>query len=82
VTRDSAELADAAHTVSGSAGMFGFERLSSDAKLFERAANTKSPDITEQADTLIATLRESATVIRAEREAAQTFENRRTNASV
>ncbi len=79
---DGAKLAEAAHTVSGSAGMFGFERLSSDAKLFERSTTINSPDITERTDALIATLRESATVIRAEREAAQTFEDRRTSASV
>jgi PAS domain S-box-containing protein len=82
VTRASAELADAAHTISGSAGMFGFERLSSDAKLFERAANTNSPDITERANTLVATLRESVTVIRAERGSDQISENRHSNASV
>jgi PAS domain S-box-containing protein len=79
---DSAKLADAAHTVSGSAGMFGFERLSADAKLFERAVAINSADIAEQTDTLVATLRESATLLRAEREAAQMFEDQRSSASV
>jgi CheY-like chemotaxis protein/HPt (histidine-containing phosphotransfer) domain-containing protein len=37
-------LADAAHTLAGSAGMFGFERLSVKGRLFERAARAGSAD--------------------------------------
>ena len=37
-------LADAAHSLAGSAGMLGFERLSNKGRLFERAALAASAD--------------------------------------
>jgi Hpt domain len=33
------------HTVAGTAGMFGFERLATSARFFKRAAEVASPDL-------------------------------------
>ena len=39
------ELADAAHTIAGSAGMFGFERLTTMGRRFERAVHAGAADL-------------------------------------
>ena len=44
VSSTGADLAAAAHTLAGSAGMFGFERLSAVARGFEHAVQTGAPD--------------------------------------
>ena len=50
------ELAEAAHTIAGSAGMFGFERLTSLGRRFERAIQGGAPEAPALADGLIAAL--------------------------
>ena len=50
LARTGSDLADAAHTLAGSAGMFGFERLAMVARCFEQAVQTnaaEAPDVTE-----------------------------------
>ena len=54
-----ADLAAAAHTLAGSAGMFGFERLSAVARGFEHAVQTGAPDAQALADGLAAAIRAS-----------------------
>jgi CheY-like chemotaxis protein/HPt (histidine-containing phosphotransfer) domain-containing protein len=49
-------LAEAAHNVAGSAGLFGFERLAVVARHFERAVQTDSPALLSLADDLSAAL--------------------------
>ncbi len=49
-------MAEAAHALAGSAGMFGFERLALVARHFEHAALTGSPDVAALADDLAAAL--------------------------
>jgi signal transduction histidine kinase/HPt (histidine-containing phosphotransfer) domain-containing protein len=46
------ELTDAAHTLAGSAGMFGFARLSIIGRRFERAVRTGAAEATDVADGL------------------------------
>ncbi|HET6307091.1 MAG TPA: PAS domain S-box protein [Rhodopila sp.] len=50
------ELAEAAHTIAGSAGMFGFERLTSLGRRFERAIQAGSAEAPALAEGLIASL--------------------------
>jgi HPt (histidine-containing phosphotransfer) domain-containing protein len=60
-TRPDAGIAEAAHALAGSAGMFGFERVASTGRLLERAILTNTPDISllmdQYATSLDATLR-------------------------
>ena len=54
---DSAEkLAEAAHSLAGSAGMFGFERAAAVSRRFENAIQSRAPDVTDAADDLAAAL--------------------------
>ena len=50
------ELAEAAHTIAGSAGMFGFERLTSLGRRFERAIQAGAAEAPALADGLAAAL--------------------------
>jgi hypothetical protein len=50
------ELAEAAHTIAGSAGMFGFERLTSVGRRFERAIQAGAAEAPALADGLSAAL--------------------------
>jgi signal transduction histidine kinase/CheY-like chemotaxis protein/HPt (histidine-containing phosphotransfer) domain-containing protein len=50
------ELAEAAHTIAGSAGMFGFERLTTIGRRFERAVQTGAADAPALAEGLGAAL--------------------------
>jgi PAS domain S-box-containing protein len=50
------ELAEAAHTIAGSAGMFGFERLTSVGRRFERAVQAGAAEAPALADGLSAAL--------------------------
>ena len=50
------ELADAAHTIAGSAGMFGFERLTVVGRRFERAVHAAAAEAPALADGLSAAL--------------------------
>ncbi len=45
-------LADAAHTLAGSAGMFGFTRLATMGRGVERAVQTSAADLPARADEL------------------------------
>ncbi len=54
-----ADLSAAAHTLAGSAGMFGFERLSAVARGFEHAIQTSAPDAQTFADGLAAAIKAS-----------------------
>jgi PAS domain S-box-containing protein len=53
---DLAYLAEAAHTLAGSAAMFGYERLATSALLFERATVTALADAPSLATALIASI--------------------------
>jgi CheY-like chemotaxis protein len=59
-----AGLAGAVHAVAGSGGMFGFERLATAARFFERAAETASPEIQVLAEHLILVLEASLEALR------------------
>ena len=50
------DLAAAAHTLTGSAGMFGFGRLATNARCFEFAVQSRAPDTKAVADDLAATI--------------------------
>jgi HPt (histidine-containing phosphotransfer) domain-containing protein len=50
------QLAEAAHTIAGSAGMFGFERLTTVGRRFERAVQAGAADAPSLADGLSAAL--------------------------
>ena len=50
------ELAEAAHTIAGSAGMFGFERLTAVGRRFERAVQAGAAEAPALADGLSAAL--------------------------
>ncbi len=55
--QDAAEkLAEAAHSLAGSAGMFGFERAAAVSRRFERAIQSRAPDVSLLADDLAAAL--------------------------
>jgi PAS domain S-box-containing protein len=56
VTPAGASLGEAAHTLAGSAGMFGFERLSTIARHFERATQAGTADAAAMSASLIAVL--------------------------
>jgi HPt (histidine-containing phosphotransfer) domain-containing protein len=45
LSRAGDELATAAHTLAGSAGLFGFERLSAVGRRFERAVQSGAVDV-------------------------------------
>jgi len=51
------QLAEAAHTIAGSAGMFGFERLTTVGRRFERAVQAGAADAPALADGLSAALK-------------------------
>ena len=53
------DLVEAAHTLAGSAGMFGFERLSSLARCFEHAVELGAPHPQAFADGLAAAIEAS-----------------------
>jgi HPt (histidine-containing phosphotransfer) domain-containing protein len=63
LARSGRELAASAHTLAGSAGMMGFERLATVGRRFEQAVTTESPEIASLADGLAAAL--EATIIAA-----------------
>ncbi len=54
-----ADLAAAAHTLAGSAGMFGFERLATAARGFEHAVQAGAPDAQTLGDGLAAAIKAS-----------------------
>jgi PAS domain S-box-containing protein len=56
-----ARLGEAAHTLAGSAGMFGFERLSTIARHFERASQSGTADAAAISASLIAVLEATIT---------------------
>jgi CheY-like chemotaxis protein/HPt (histidine-containing phosphotransfer) domain-containing protein len=58
------ELAEAAHTIAGCAGLLGFERLSYLGCRFERAITCEAPDTVALAYSLCAALEDTLTVIR------------------
>jgi HPt (histidine-containing phosphotransfer) domain-containing protein len=60
----SSEEAAAAHVLAGSAGMFGFERLASTSRLYERSIEVGSPDREQLARDMIAALDASLEVMR------------------
>jgi N-acyl-L-homoserine lactone synthetase/HPt (histidine-containing phosphotransfer) domain-containing protein len=64
------KLAEAAHTLAGSAGMFGFKRLALASRYYERAMETESGETPTLIESLIAAL--ESTLPELEREAAQT----------
>ena len=53
------ELAEMAHTLGGSAGMFGFSRLANASKRFEYAVQSNAPESTKRAGDLIASVEEA-----------------------
>jgi CheY-like chemotaxis protein/HPt (histidine-containing phosphotransfer) domain-containing protein len=58
------ELADAAHTIAGSAGMFGFERLTTMGRRFERAVHAGAADLQALTHGLHAALEATLEVLR------------------
>ncbi len=56
LARTGEALAAAAHTLAGSAGMFGFQRLSVTSRNFERAVQPGAPEATDLADALYAAI--------------------------
>ena len=58
------ELADAAHAIAGSAGMFGFERLTTVGRRFERAVHASAADAPALADGLSAALQATLAALR------------------
>ena len=61
---DGDELAEAAHALAGSAGMFGFERLSSMGRRFEHAVQTDAADVSALARRLSAALEDVLVEVR------------------
>ncbi len=59
LARAGSDLADAAHTLAGSAGMFGFERLAVVARRFERAVQTNAAETPDLAEGLCAAIEAS-----------------------
>ena len=59
LARAGSDLADAAHTLAGSAGMFGFERLAMVARRFERAVQTNAAETPDLAEVLCAAIEAS-----------------------
>jgi CheY-like chemotaxis protein len=64
VARAGTRLADAAHALAGSAGMFGFERLAAAARGFERAVQTGAEEVPGLAHNLNAALETASAKIR------------------
>lgn len=64
LAKNALDLAEAAHSLAGSAGMFGFERVSAVARLFERAVETASPGTQALADRLTLVLDASLEALR------------------
>lgn len=64
LARDPAGLADAAHAMAGSAGMFGFDRVAAVARAFERAVETGALDAAMLAGHLVTVLEASIEVLR------------------
>lgn len=64
LARDPAGLADAAHAMAGSAGMFGFDRVAAVARAFERAVETEAADAAVLAGHLVVVLEASIQVLR------------------
>jgi len=62
-----ANQADAAHTLAGSAGLFGFERLSKMGREFERAVQSAAPGVRDLADGLRAAIAATIQEIEANR---------------
>lgn len=56
LTQNNDELAEAAHKLAGSAGMFGFERLAAISRNFERAAQSGAAEAPALADALCAAI--------------------------
>ena len=56
IARAGSDLADAAHALAGSAGMFGFDHLAAVARGFEQAVRTSSPDTYAHAHGLAAAI--------------------------
>jgi signal transduction histidine kinase/CheY-like chemotaxis protein len=63
ITLAGTELTDTVHSLAGSSGMFGFERLSSVGRRFERAVQTASPEALAISAGLIAALEATLQVI-------------------
>jgi CheY-like chemotaxis protein/HPt (histidine-containing phosphotransfer) domain-containing protein len=61
---DSNEFAGIAHIVAGTAGMFGFERLTATSRQFERATESGTPDSAPLGDALSAAIKETLPEIR------------------
>jgi HPt (histidine-containing phosphotransfer) domain-containing protein len=70
VTHAGIHLAAAAHTLAGSAGMFGFERLAAVARRFERAVQTGAPEAQAIAHDLVAVVEASLREMRSGRHVA------------
>ncbi len=64
LVHDGDRLADAAHAIAGSAGMFGFERLTMMGRRFERAVNAGAADAPALADGLSAALEATLAALR------------------
>jgi HPt (histidine-containing phosphotransfer) domain-containing protein len=64
LAHDGDRLADAAHAIAGSAGMFGFERLTMMGRRFERAVNAGAADAPALADGLSAALEATLAALR------------------
>jgi CheY-like chemotaxis protein len=61
---DSNEFAGIAHIVAGTAGMFGFERLTDTSRQFERATESGTPDSAPLGDALSAAIKKTLPEIR------------------
>jgi CheY-like chemotaxis protein len=61
---DANEFAGIAHIVAGTAGMFGFERLTATSRQFERATESGTPDSAPLGDALSAAIKETLPEIR------------------
>ena len=57
------EVAEAAHSLAGSAGMFGLRRLDASARRFERAVETSASNVAELADDLSEAIKASIPVL-------------------
>ena len=62
---DTEDLAKTAHTLAGSAGMFGFQRLASTGQRFERALQANSPEADDLAQHLATTVENTRNDIQA-----------------
>jgi PAS domain S-box-containing protein len=64
IERDADELAEAVHSLSGSAGMLGFDRVATVGRRFERAARSGSVEVLPLADALTVALEATLAEIR------------------